>query len=38
MLGFEWDEAKNAANIRKHGIDFADVINIFDHPMAGASG
>jgi len=21
---FEWDEAKNRANIRKHGLDFAD--------------
>jgi len=30
---FEWDEAKNTANIRKHGIDFADAIDIFNHPM-----
>jgi len=22
---FEWDEAQNATNIRKHGIDFADL-------------
>ena len=33
MMRFEWDEAKNAANIRKHGIDFADAIEAFDHPM-----
>jgi len=32
-MRFEWDEAKNAANIRKHGIDFADVTDIFNHPM-----
>lgn len=32
-MRFEWDEAKNKANISKHGIDFADVIDIFNHPM-----
>lgn len=32
-MRFEWDETKNAANIRKHGIDFADVTDIFNHPM-----
>ncbi len=32
-MRFEWDEAKNAANIRKHGIDFVDAIDIFNHPM-----
>ncbi|ATP46255.1 hypothetical protein CR511_20275 [Pseudomonas putida] len=30
---FEWDEAKNEINIRKHGIDFADVPDMFNHPM-----
>ena len=30
---FEWDEAKNAINIRKHGIDFADVTSMFSHPI-----
>lgn len=30
---FEWDKAKNAANIRKHGLDFSDVVDIFNHPM-----
>ncbi|CDF86516.1 BrnT family toxin [Pseudomonas sp. QL9] len=30
---FEWDEAKNRANIRKHGIDFSDVPDMFQHPM-----
>ena len=32
-MRFEWDEAKNQANIRKHGIDFNDVPDIFQHPM-----
>ncbi|MOA57052.1 hypothetical protein D3C78_1811530 [compost metagenome] len=32
-MRFEWDEAKNLANIRKHGIDFSDVPDIFQHPM-----
>jgi hypothetical protein len=32
-MGFEWDEAKNEINIRKHGIDFADVKDMFNHPM-----
>lgn len=35
-MHFEWDASKNAANIRKHGIDFSDVINIFSHPMLTA--
>ena len=30
---YEWDEAKNRANIEKHGIDFADVPSVFDQPM-----
>ncbi len=30
---FEWDEAKNIANIRKHGIDFNDIPEIFSHPI-----
>ena len=30
--GFEWDEAKNQANIRKHRIDFRDAVRIFEKP------
>ncbi len=30
---FEWDEAKNLENIRKHELDFADVPDIFEGPM-----
>ena len=29
-MGFEWDSKKNRANIRKHGIDFQDVLVIFE--------
>ena len=32
-MRFEWDETKNEINIRKHGIDFADVEDMFNHPM-----
>jgi uncharacterized DUF497 family protein len=28
-MHFEWDDKKNAANIRKHGIDFADAEELF---------
>jgi hypothetical protein len=30
---FEWDDAKNVINIRKHGIDFVDATEVFEHPM-----
>ena len=26
---FQWDDAKNRANIRKHGLDFADAEELF---------
>jgi uncharacterized DUF497 family protein len=26
---FEWDEAKAASNLRKHGIDFIDAVRVF---------
>ena len=28
-MRFEWDEAKNRANIRKHGFDFGDAEVMF---------
>jgi uncharacterized protein len=31
-MNYIWDDKKNEANIRKHGIDFSDVPRIFDHP------
>jgi uncharacterized DUF497 family protein len=33
MRRFEWDEEKNLANRRKHGIRFEDASTIFDGPM-----
>jgi len=30
---FEWDEAKRAANLAKHGIDFVDALEMFAAPM-----
>ncbi|MFC6312665.1 BrnT family toxin [Paraburkholderia dipogonis] len=33
---FEWDEIKNQINIRKHGIDFQDAIDVFNHPLLTA--
>ncbi|MBL4827978.1 MAG: BrnT family toxin [Spongiibacteraceae bacterium] len=32
-MRFEWDEAKNRVNIDKHGIDFSDIKDMFNHPM-----
>ncbi|MEH1797429.1 BrnT family toxin [Nostoc sp.] len=32
-MQFEWDEAKNIENIRKHKIDFTDVPKMFDSMM-----
>lgn len=29
-MKFEWDEAKRKANVRKHGVDFADASRIFE--------
>ncbi len=33
MLEFEWDEAKNRANLRKHGISFNRAVEIFSGPI-----
>lgn len=33
MNRFEWDEAKNAANLAKHGISFEEASTIFDGPV-----
>lgn len=32
-MRFTWDERKNAANVRKHGISFADAWKVFAGPM-----
>lgn len=31
-IQFEWDEAKNRANQRKHGIDFETAARVFSDP------
>jgi uncharacterized DUF497 family protein len=31
-MGFEWDDAKNASNFRKHHIRFEQATGIFDDP------
>ncbi|WP_338845652.1 BrnT family toxin [Massilia sp. W12] len=30
---FEWDEAKNASNKNKHGVDFMDALRVFYDDM-----
>ncbi len=35
-LSFEWDEEKNAANIKNHGVDFLDAALIFENPTLEA--
>ena len=42
-MEFEWDESKNEDNRKKHGIDFADAICVFDgfmvnHEISGHDG
>ena len=32
-MEYEWDPAKNTANLAKNGIDFADAVVIFDGPV-----
>lgn len=32
-MQFEWDEEKNGENVRKHGLDFSDAVEVFDGPM-----
>lgn len=29
---FEWDEKKNIVNIKKHGIAFEEILDVFDDP------
>lgn len=31
-MEFEWDEAKNTANLRQHGVTFEEAITVFDDP------
>ena len=31
---FEWDDAKAAANLRKHGVPFEEAASVFSDPLA----
>ena len=31
-MTFEWDENKRRENLAKHGLDFADAWQLFEHP------
>ena len=33
-MTYEWDPAKAAANLRKHGVPFAEAASVFLDPMA----
>lgn len=33
-MTFEWDEAKDRANLRKHGLDFESARLVFSDPLA----
>ncbi len=33
-MEFEWDPAKSASNVEKHGIDFQDAVRVFTDPRA----
>lgn len=33
-MRYAWDRAKQATNLRKHGVEFADAVGVFDDPRA----
>ena len=33
-MPYEWDSAKNRANLAKHGVDFADAVAVFEDGLA----
>lgn len=33
-MAYQWDNNKAAANLRKHGIDFADAVSVFADDLA----
>jgi uncharacterized DUF497 family protein len=33
-MAYEWDPAKAKANLRKHGVDFADAVGVLEDPLA----
>jgi len=34
VVGFEWDPHKRRANVRRHGIEFADAVAVFEDERA----
>jgi len=32
-MTFEWDSAKASANVRKHGVSFAEALTVFKDPL-----
>lgn len=34
MVTFEWDEDKRLANLRKHGVEFAAAVTVFEDDKA----
>lgn len=34
MLTFEWDGAKAASNLQKHGVSFEEAASVFSDPLA----
>ena len=34
MMNYQWDPNKAVSNLRKHGIDFADAVGIFEDDWA----
>jgi uncharacterized DUF497 family protein len=33
-IAFEWDQRKDSANRRKHGVGFAEASTVFDDPLS----
>ena len=33
-VAYEWDRAKAGENLRKHRVDFADAVGVFEDPQA----
>jgi hypothetical protein len=33
-MSYQWDDRKAAANLEKHGIDFADAVSVFSDDLA----
>lgn len=34
LSGFEWDPAKAASNLQKHGVSFEEAATVFDDPLS----